>query len=47
MTISLVAKYPDYETIHCRLRHSSNKIIRHVLDNVEGAKKIYFLKKKQ
>ena len=44
--VSLVTKHPDYETIHCRLGHASDKVMRHVLDNVKGAKKICFPKKK-
>ena len=44
--VSLVTRYPDYETIHRHLRHISDKAIRHVSDNVEGAKKICFPNKK-
>ena len=43
--VSLVARHPDYETIHRRLGHASDKVMRHVLDNVEGTK-ICFPKKK-
>jgi len=44
--VSLVARHPDYETIHCRLGHASDEVMRHVIDNVGGAKKICFPKKK-
>jgi len=44
--MSLVTRHPDYETIHCRLGHISDKAMRHISDNVEGAKKICFPNKK-
>ena len=44
--VSLVTRHPDYETIHHQLGYISDKAIRHVLDNVEGAKKICFPNKK-
>jgi len=44
--MSLVIRYPDYETIHCQLGHISNEAIRHISDNVEGAEKICFPNKK-
>jgi len=44
--MSLVTRYPDYETIHCRLGHISDEAIRHISDNVEGAEKICFSNKK-
>ena len=44
--VSLVTRYPDYETIHCWLRHISDEAMRHISDNVEGSKKICFLNKK-
>jgi len=44
--MNLVARHPNYETIHCRLGHASDEVIKYVLDNVEGAKKICFPKKK-
>ena len=37
--VSLVTRYPDYETIHCRLGHISDEAMRHISDNVEGAEK--------
>jgi len=40
--VSLVTRHPDYETIHCQLGHISDKAMRHILDNVEGAEKICF-----
>jgi len=40
--MSLVTRHPDYETIHCHLGHISDEAIRHISDNVEGAKKICF-----
>ena len=44
--VSLVTRHPDYETIHRRLGHISDEAMRHVLDNVEGAKKVCFPNKK-
>ena len=44
--VSLVTRHPDYETIHRRLEHTSNKAMRHISDNVEGAEKICFPNKK-
>jgi len=44
--VSLVTRYPDYETIHCRLGHISDEAMRHISDNVEGAEKICFPNKK-
>jgi len=44
--VRLVERHPDYETIHRRLGYASDEVMRHVLDNVEGAKKICFPKKK-
>jgi len=44
--VSLVTRHPDYEIIHCRLGHISNEAIRHISNNVEGAKKICFPNKK-
>ena len=44
--ISLVTRYPDYETIHCWLRHISDEAMRHISDNVEDSKKICFPNKK-
>jgi len=44
--VSLVTRHPDYETIHCHLGHISDKAMRHISDNVEGAKKICFPNKK-
>ena len=44
--MSLVTRHLDYETIHCQLGHISNKAMRHVPDNVEGAEKICFPNKK-
>ena len=44
--VSLVTRYPDYETIHCQLGHISDKAMRHISDNVEGAEKICFPNKK-
>jgi len=40
--VSLVTRHPDYETIHCRLGHISDKAMRHISDNIEGAEKICF-----
>ena len=45
-SVSLVTRYPDYVTIHHRLRHISDKAMRHISDNVEGAEKICFPNKK-
>ena len=44
--INLVTRHPDYETIHCQLRHISDEAMRHISDNVEGAEKICFPNKK-
>ena len=44
--MSLVTRHPDYETIHHHLRHISDKAMRHISDNVEGAEKICFPNKK-
>ena len=44
--VSLVTRYPDYETIHCRLEHIFDEAMRHISDNIEGAEKIYFPNKK-
>jgi len=44
--VSLVTRHPDYETIHCHLRHISDKAMRHISDNIEGAEKICFSNKK-
>jgi len=44
--VSLVTRYPDYETIHYQLGHISDEAMRHVSDNVEGAEKICFPNKK-
>jgi len=44
--VSLVTRHPNYETIHRRFGHISDKAIRHILDNVEGAEKICFPNKK-
>jgi len=44
--VSLVTRHPDYETIHCQLGHISDEAIRHISDNVKGAKKICFPNKK-
>jgi len=44
--VSLVTRHPDYETIHCQLRHISNEAMRYISDNVEGAEKICFSNKK-
>ena len=41
--VSLVTKYLDFETLHHYFRHISNKVICHVLDNIEDMKKIHFL----
>jgi len=30
--VSLVARHLDYNTIHCRLGHASDEVMRHVLD---------------
>ena len=40
--ISLVTRYLDFETLHHHFKHTSNKVICYVLDNVEDMKKIYF-----
>jgi len=44
--VSLITRHPDYETIHCRLGHIFDEAMRHISDNVEGAKKICFPNKK-
>jgi len=44
--VSLVTRYPDYETIHCQLGHISDEAMRHVPNNVEGAEKVCFPNKK-
>jgi len=44
--MSLITRYPDYETIHHRLGHISNEAMRYILDNVEGTEKICFPNKK-
>jgi len=44
--VSLVTRYPDYETIHCCLGHISDEAMRHISDNVEGAEKTCFPNKK-
>jgi len=44
--VSLVIRHPDYETIHCCLRQISDKAMRYISDNVEGAEKICFPNKK-
>jgi len=36
--VSLVTRHLDYEIIHCQLGHISDEAIRHIPDNVEGAK---------
>jgi len=44
--VSLVTRHPDSETIHYQLGHISDKTMKHVSDNVEGAEKICFPNKK-
>jgi len=44
--VSLVIRYPDYETIHHCLGHISDEAMKHISDNVEGTKKICFSNKK-
>jgi len=44
--MSLVTRYPNYETIHCQLGHISDEVMRHISDNVEGTEKICFPNKK-
>jgi len=44
--VGLVTRHPDYEIIHCRLGHISDKAMRHVPDNVEGVEKVCFPNKK-
>jgi len=44
--VSLVTRYLDYKIIYCRLGHISDEAIRHISDNIEGAKKICFPNKK-
>jgi len=44
--MSLVTRHLDYETIHYQLRYISDKTIRHISNNVEGAEKICFPNKK-
>jgi len=44
--VSLVTRYPDYETIYRQLGHISDEAMRHVPDNVEGAEKVCFPNKK-
>ena len=45
-SVSLVTRHPDYETIHRQLGHISDEAMRHISDNVKGAKKICFSNKK-
>jgi len=45
-SVSLVTRHPDYVTIHYQLGHISDKAMRHISDNVEGAEKICFPNKK-
>jgi len=44
--VSLVTRHLDYETIYYQLGHISDKAMRHISDNVEGAEKICFPNKK-
>ena len=44
--VSLVTRHPDYETIHCWLRHISDEAMRYISDNVKGVEKIWFPNKK-
>jgi len=44
--VSLVTRHLDYETIHCQLGHISDKAMRHISNNVEGAEKICLSNKK-
>ena len=44
--VSLVTRYPDYETIYCHFGHISNKAMRYISNNVESMEKIYFPNKK-
>ena len=41
--MSLVTRHLDFETLYCHFRYASDEAMHHVLDNVEDAKKIYFL----
>ena len=41
--VSLITRHLDFETLHHCFGHASNKVICHVLNNVEDVKKIYFL----
>ena len=40
--VSLATRYLDFDTLHCYFGHVSDKVIHHVLDNVEDMKKICF-----
>ena len=40
--ISLTTRHLDFETLYHCFRHASDKVIHHVLDNVEDVKKIHF-----
>jgi len=44
--VNLVTRHPDYKTIHHHIGHISDKAMRHISDNIEGIKKIYFSNKK-
>ena len=45
--VSLAIRYLNFETLHHCFGHISNKIIYHVLNNVEDVKNIYFLTQKK
>ena len=36
----------DFETLHCHFRYISDKVICHILNNIENVKKIHFLTQK-
>ena len=40
--VSFTIRYLDFETLDCCFVHTSDKIIYHVLNDVEDMKKIYF-----
>ena len=40
--VSLKTRYLDFKTLHHHFGHASDKVMHHILNNVEDAKKIHF-----
>jgi len=44
--VSLTTRHLDFKTLHCCFEYASDKVMHHILDNVENVKKIHFLTQK-